>query len=477
MGKIRLFKTERMRKIKLAGSSNMTAAVFLVLALAVIITLLSNRHYLRWDMTFTGEHSLSEKTLQVLKTIDAPVTIKAFVQEELQGADQVKRLLGAYTYAAPKITYEIIDPERNPGMAVRYNVKSSNTLVLEGYKQIQVVKLADEENITNGLIRLVKSIPEKVYWITGHGEKAFKGGEPESLTALQESFAAQNYEFQDLFLMQKEIPEEASLVVVAAPEKRFFPEEVEALKKYLDKGGSLLIFLEPFVDGGLKEFLNSYGIETSGDIVVDKMSRVMGGDYLIPMVANYGAHEITKDFRLTSFFPLARSIEVGSEKKKGITVTGLAFTSPESWAETDRIALDQGRVAYDGRDRLGPLSLAVVAELEPPVEKPSDGKESQKDDLSSHKITGRGKMVVFGDVHFATNKYISVSGNNDFIVNSINFLVGRGDLITITKKPKPTDTLMLSKNQGLMLFMVPVVFVPLFVLLLGIAVWHKRRSR
>jgi hypothetical protein len=108
MGKIRLFKTERMRKIKLAGSSNLTAAVFLVLALTVIITLLSNRHYLRWDMTLTGEHSLSEKTLQVLKTIEDPVTIKAFVQEELQGADQLKRLLGAYTYASPKITYEII---------------------------------------------------------------------------------------------------------------------------------------------------------------------------------------------------------------------------------------------------------------------------------------------------------------------------------------------------------------------------------
>ena len=469
MGKTHPFKRARTSKIPLAGSSNMTAAVLLVLALAVIVTLLCDRHYFRWDMTLAGENSLSEKTLQVLKTVDVPVTIKAFVQDELQGADRLKRLLGAYTYAAPKITYEIIDPERNPGMAVKYNIKSLNTLVLEGYKRSQTVKLADEQNITNGLIRLLKSDLEKVYWITGHGEKPFKGGEPESLAALQESFAAQNYEFQDLYLTQKQVPEDASLLVVAAPEKRFFPEEVEALKNYLDKGGSLLLFLEPFVDGGLKEFLHSYGIETSGDIVVDKMSRVMGGDYLIPMVANYGVHEITKDFRLTSFFPLARSIEVGAEKKKGITLTGLAFTSPESWAETDRIALDQGKVAYDNKDRLGPLCLAVVADLEPPVEAPADP--------SSHRITGKGKMIVFGDVHFATDKYLSVSGNNDFIVNAVNYLAGRGDLIAIQKEPKPTDTLALSKNQGLMLFMVPVVFIPFFVLLLGIAVWHRRRSR
>jgi hypothetical protein len=165
--------------------------------------------------------------------------------------------------------------------------------------------------------------------------------------------------------MQKEIPEDASLVVVAAPEKRFSLRRWKPSRSISTrrKPSHLSRTFRGWRAQGVPE---SYGIQTSGDIVVDKMSRVMGGDYLIPMVANYGVHEITKDFRLTSFFPLARSIEAGSEKKKGVTVTVLAFTSPESWAETDRIALDQGRVALDNRDRSGPLSLAVVAELEPP---------------------------------------------------------------------------------------------------------------
>jgi ABC-type uncharacterized transport system involved in gliding motility auxiliary subunit len=474
MGKLRLFK-QGLGESRLAGSSNMTAAILLVLVLAVVITLISNRHYLRWDLTSTGEHSLSEKTLQVLKTIHEPVKIKAFVQEEQEAADPVKRLLAAYAYAAPNISYELIDPERNPGMATRYRITSLNTLVLEGYKRSQTVKMPDEENLTNGLIRLTKSQTEKVFWIIGHGEKTFKGGDPESLSSLQESMASQNYEFQDLNLMQKDIPDDASLVVVAAPEKRFFPEEVESLRKYLDKGGNLLIFLEPFVDGGLKDFLKDYGIITSGDIVVDKMSRVMGGDYLIPMVAHYGVHEITKNFRLTCFFPLARSVEVAPERKKGITVTSLAFTSTESWAETDRAALNQGKVAFDERDRRGPISLAVIAELEPLKEKGGDKKEDQKE--NPHEITGKGKMVVFGDVDFVTNKYIAVSGNNDFITNTLNYLVGREDLITIKKKPRPVDTLMLSRNQGLMLFVIPVVCVPLVVLLLGVAVWYWRRSR
>jgi ABC-type uncharacterized transport system involved in gliding motility auxiliary subunit len=474
MGKLRFFR-EGMGKFKLAGSSNMTAAILLVLVLAVVITLISNRHYLRWDLTSTGEHSLSEKTIQVLKTIKQPVKIKAFVQEVPEGSDPVRRLLSAYAYASPNITYEMIDPERNPGMTTRYKITSLNTLILEGYKRSQTVKIPDEENLTNGLIRLIKSKTEKVYWITGHGEMTFEGGDPESLSALQESLANQNCEFQNLNLMQKDIPHDAALVVVAAPEKRFFPEEVESLRKYLNKGGSLLIFLEPFLDGGLKDFLKDYGIITTGDIVVDKMSRVMGGDYLIPMVANYGVHEITKNFRLTSFFPTARSVEVAPERKEGITLTNLAFTSTESWAETDRAALEQGIVAFDDRDRRGPISLAVIAELEPPIEKAGEKKEGEKED--PHKITGKGKMVVFGDVHFATNKFITVSGNNDFITNTLNYLVGREDLISIKKKPKPIDTLMLSRDQGLMLFVVPVVIIPLFVLLLGISVWYRRRSR
>ncbi|HUU81114.1 MAG TPA: hypothetical protein VMW90_06675, partial [Acidobacteriota bacterium] len=57
------------KKLGLISSSHMTAAILLVLVLIVIITLLSERHYFRWDLTSLSEHTLSEKTLQVLKSI------------------------------------------------------------------------------------------------------------------------------------------------------------------------------------------------------------------------------------------------------------------------------------------------------------------------------------------------------------------------------------------------------------------------
>jgi len=465
-------KTNRtMTLFRLKASSNMTVAILLILVLAVAVTLLSDRHYFRWDVTASGEHTLSDKTLQALKTIQEPVKAIAFVKEPSEEASNVKKLLASYEYHLKGLSFEMVDPDRNPALTRQYDIKALNTVILEGFGQSQTVKTPDEESLTNALVRLSKGRTEKVYWVMGHGERPFKSTAQESLASIHQNLSNQNYEFEELTLAQKDIPSDAALVVVAAPEKNLFPEEVASLKRFLNKGGSLLIFLEPYQDGGLKEFLREYGVVMSSDMVVDKMSRVMGGDFLLPMIVTYGNHEITKNFRLLSFFSLARSVEVDKGvKKKGLTLTNLALTSQESWSETDRDALNQGKARLDAEDRQGPLSLAVIVELDPKEAKGEEGKEEDK-------ITGEGKLAVFGDADFASNKFVSLAGNSELMINTMNYLVGRKDLITIPEKERPADHLMLSRNQGLMLFWIPVVVIPLLVIVLGVAVWRKRRSR
>jgi len=465
-------KTNRTRTLlRLKASSNMTAAILLILVLAVAITLLSDRHYFRWDLTASGEHTLSDKTLQALKTIQEPVKVLAFVKEPSEEASNVKKLLAAYEYHLKGLSFEMVDPDRNPALTKQYNIQALNTVILEGFGRSQTVKTPDEESLTNALVRLSKSRTEKVYWVMGHGERPFKSTAPESLASIHQNLSNQNFEFVELTLAQKDIPSDAALAVVAAPEKNLFPEEVASLKRFLNQGGSLLVFLEPYKDGGLKEFLREYGVVMSSDVVVDKMSRVMGGDFLLPMIVSYGDHEITRNFRLLSFFSMARSVELDKDvKKKGLTLTNLALTSQESWAETDRDALNQGKARLDGEDRQGPLSLAVIVELNPNEAKGEEGKEKDK-------ITGEGKLAVFGDADFASNKFVSLAGNSELMINTMNYLVGRKDLITIPEKERPADHLMLTRNQGLMLFWIPVVVIPLLVIVLGVVVWRKRRSR
>ena len=464
--------TRKMTLFRLKASSNMTAAILLILVSAIVITLLSDRHYFRWDLTAYKEHTLSEKTLQALKTLKEPIAAKAFVKEPSEEASHLKKLLAAYAYHRKDLSFEFIDPDRNPSLTRQYGIQELNTVILEGYGRSQTVKRPDEEALTNGLIRLSKSRTEKVYWVVGHGERPFQSTDPESLATIHQNLSNQNVEFEQWNLAQKDIPSDAAMLVVAAPEKAFFPEEVASLKRFFNKGGSLLVFLEPYQDGGLKDFLKEYGLVISSDMVVDKMSRVMGGDFLLPMIVTYGEHEITRNFRLLSFFSLARSVEVDKNvKKKGLTLTNLAMTSPESWSEMDREALHKGSARLEEADRQGPLSLAVIVELAPPPE--AQGDENKDEDG----ITGQGKMVVFGDVDFASNKFVTLAGNKDLLTNTIHYLVGQKDLITIVKKQKPAEHLMLTRNQGLLLFWVPVVLIPLLVIVLGVLVWRKRRSR
>ena len=90
--------TQNTTFFRLKASSNMTVAILLILVVAVVVTLLSNRHYFRWDLTAVGEHTLSDQTLQALKTIEQPITAKAFVKEPSEEASSVKKLLAAYQY-------------------------------------------------------------------------------------------------------------------------------------------------------------------------------------------------------------------------------------------------------------------------------------------------------------------------------------------------------------------------------------------
>jgi ABC-type uncharacterized transport system involved in gliding motility auxiliary subunit len=463
--------SQQMSFFRLKASSNMTVAILLILVLAVVITLLSDRHYFRWDLTASGEHTLSDQTLQALKTIREPIKAIAFVKEPSEEASNLKKLLASYQYQLKGMSLEYVDPDRDPALTRQYDIQTLNTVILEGFGRTQTVKTPDEENLTNALVRLSKGTTEKVYWVIGHGERPFNSTAPESLATIQKNLSRQSYQFEELNLAQKEIPSDAALVVVAAPEKDLFPEEVASLKRFLNKGGSLLVFLEPYQDGGLKDFLREYGIVITADVVVDKMSRVMGGDFLLPMIVTYGDHEITRNFRLLSFFSVARSVEIDKGvKKKGLTLTNLALTSQESWSEMDREALKQGKARLDPEDRQGPISLAVIAELDP---KEAKGDEDKGED----KITGEGKLVVFGDADFVSNKFVSLAGNSELITNTINYLVGRKDLITIPEKQRPADQLMLSRNQGLLLFWIPVVVIPLMIIVFGVAVWRKRRSR
>ncbi len=476
--------SSRTKRVWTYGSSAVLSTLSL-LGILAFLALIAERHPWRVDLTESGAFTLSEQTRTILNALDQPITIKAFYATAAPEQTKATDLLETYRYASPKIQYEFIDPDREPDVAKRYEVRSYGTLVLEGYGKKQAIPNADEEGLTNALLKLTRNEPKKLYFLAGHGERSLEMSDKEGYSSVREALVKENYTTADLNLLQKaEIPADAALVVVAGPQKPLFPQEIATLKAFLDDGGKLMVFLDPYHDGGLTQFLKDYGVELGDDIVIDKLSRVFGGSYLMPVVMEYGAHRITENFELATFYPEARSVSPAKEPPPGIVLEALASTSENAWAEKDQEMLKQGEAAFDEKaDTVGPISLAVLAEIaRRPKEAAGPGTTAGKDGQVDSKEPNEPQanpafLLVVGDSDFAANTYFGLSGNQDLLLNMVNFLAEEKNLISIKSQEKLNQPMLMTQTQAWTIFLVVLVLVPLLVVASGLVVYRARRAQ
>ena len=240
---------------------------------------------------------------------------------------------------------------------------------------------------------------------------------------------------QELVLArQAEVPADAAVVIVAGPRQELLENEMQSLEAFLGRGGRLLLLLDPDTARGFMPFVQHYGLELSEDVIIETnpLGRLVGGDYLVPVVMSYEPHAITKDFGNTmSIFPVVRSVQVSKDLPEGITAQALASTSPESWAETDMQGLKEGRSAFDeGTDRRGPVSLAAVANIAPKhADEPARPQTAMRRKSRENPVGGR--LVVFGDSEFANNNFFASPGNGNLFLNTVSWLAEEEDLIAI----------------------------------------------
>jgi len=444
----------------------MVAVFFVVLGL---IAVMSIKYKLRWDLTAAGRYTLSDQTQKLLKSLKKDVTATAFYRSDERTKQQMEDLMEEYSTYSPKFKYQFIDPDKRPGLASKYGVTSYRTTLIQSEGKQEVVGFESEEKLTNAILKVTRGKVKTVYFLKGHGENNITDFQNSGYKAVREAVEKENYQVKELLLLETlTLPEDASVLVISGPKKDLLPEELNRIKDYIDSGGKVLFMIDPFTVPDTVSFLKRYGFNIGDDIIIDKLSQVFGANYLTPVVAQYDKeHPITKDFDLATFFPLARSVAVEKDLSKGIYP--LAMTGEQSWAETDKKALEQGKAEYNGdKDKKGPVSIASVVTVEAKVE------EQQKDNANRKRYA---KIVVIGDSDFVNNTNINLAGNKDLFLNSVNWLAEEADLITIRKKEISSTPLLLTKAQGRLMFWLPVIIMPSIVLIAGIFILNRRRIK
>lgn len=464
-GSVKAFLGERSTKY---GAS---AAVYSLLFLGILIVLnyLSAQHHHRFDLTEANVYSLSPQSENVLQQLDKKLEIDAFVQ---LGADpQLRQLLESYSYDSDKVTTRIIDPDQRPDLAERFEITSIPTIVLRYGKQTNLINRTSEESLTNGIIKISRPEKKTVYFVQGHGEPDIddvqdSGGYGQLKTSLEN----EGYEVATIVLTPgSSVPERADLLIVAGAQRSLLTHEVQLIDAYLKGSGAGLFMLDPRATPELGTYLAQWGISVGQDIVVDTQLQLLRGRTftLTPLAQSYGEHAITSDLggrgsaALTTY-GISRSVETTGEAVKGIELTNLVMTGPSAWAETDlKEVFEKQTVRLDDHDRKGPISLAAAAAAD--LAEIDETKE------------GTARIVTFGNANFANNQFIGQYFNRDLLLNTVGWLVGEEELISIRPRTIRSSRVELTSNQGTTVFYMSVLILPELLLIAGLAALWRRR--
>jgi ABC-type uncharacterized transport system involved in gliding motility auxiliary subunit len=469
------------RSTKYAG--NYVISVVLVIAIVFGVNYIGQKHTKRFDMTASGRFTLAPQTIQVLDSLDQKVDIKAF----FPGGDSapLRELLVEYRTESGQIEFEFIDPDRQPDVARQYDVSSYGVLpnpftgtqikygtviVSYGDRTEKIEKRSEEveeEDLTNAIIKTTRTEAKKIYFVQGHGEKDPTASDnAEGYSAAREALEDEGYVVDTLVLAAEgSVPDDAKVLIMAGPELAPFPEELEFINDFLNKGGGgLLLLVDPSPAPSFDSLLKDWGIQADDDLVLDVggAGRLMGTGPTMPLVIDYETHAITNRFDAMTFFPFTRSIRPSDEVPDNVSVEPLFNSSDNSWGETN---FDNPEAEYNPEQDLeGPLSLAVAASKE--IEPSSD----EEPGINS-------RMVVAGTSNFSINAYFPQQGNGNLFLNMVSWLAQEEDLISIRPKPQDDRRMLLSQSQLTMIMLLSIVILPGIALVAGIAVVVNRRRR
>ncbi len=437
--------------------ANTAVLTLAVVGILVLVNFLGFRHAERWDWTPEHLYTLSDETKKVLGGLKEDVHVIRF--DKVSGRDALADTMAEYRKASQRITYQVVDPQERPDIARQYEVRRMGDIVVTSGTRTEHLKDSDEQSLTSAILKVTQARQKSVCFVTGHGERSLTGTDGEGYSGVQKELERENYTVKPINLVEaKQVPVACDVVVVAGPKNGYFPEETDALEKYLEAGGKVLVMEDPGTDPKLDALFASWNISVAKDLALDVSGagQLFGLGAAVPVVTHYGSSPITDalESRMT-FFPLARTVGAADKKNYQKPVTELLLTSNRSFAKNNWDEKQKELKFDQGKDQPGPLTLGVSEER----------KEGSK----------TARLVVIGNSAFAANAFLTLQSNGDLFDNSVNWLAQDENLISIRPKSPTNRRLTLTLAQERLFYWFSIAMVPGIVFVTGVILWWKRR--
>ncbi|MDD3411797.1 MAG: GldG family protein [Eubacteriales bacterium] len=432
----------------------------------------------KFDTTAQQLYTFSEQTNELVSGLTQDVKLYLIAQSGGEDATTVETL-NRYKALSDRITVQTVDPVVSPKFTASYTsatVEDGSVIVVSDLRSKVVsysdiyqydyssyyyngsydVSFAGESELTSAIDYVTSDDLPVLYQLQGHGETALSG---DLLTAVQKD----NLTVQELSLLSMEaVPDDADCLLIYAPTADLGSEEAAKVISYLEKGGRLLLITD-YSDTEMPNLLsvmNSYGVTTSGGVVVEgDMNRCLRGytHYLLPTI---DAHDITSPLAESNLYvlmPIAHGITQLDSYRSTLSISSLLTTSASSYSKFNAYQATSLNKASGDTD--GPFDLGVA--------------------ISETVESGETRVVWFSTSQFLTDDVNQMVGgaNQDLFLNSLGWMCERENSISIRAKSLSQDYLTVPSGDATLWSALIAVVLPLAVLAIGIVVCVRRRKQ
>ena len=470
------------KRLKYGGMSIIVTILFLagVVLLNMLAGLLSDRFYLKADLTAGNLFEISDDTAKILKDINEPVTLTVLSTEtdyqNTTGLVIIREILQKYAALSDgDITVRYIDPTLNPALPEQYSLVTfgMRDIIVEserrytavicdelfqfgydyqtGYQYISAVQA--EQKLTNALLYVLSEVSAKAAILTGHNEYGSQTFE----AFLKDS----NYQVEEADLRTADMPDDATLAIIIAPEGDYTAAEIEKIDAFLASGGNV-IWLE--YEGGqykpnLKGYFLEWGVYIEPSVIFEPdRSEPLYPHIIYPLIAVHEATALIDQSGSMGYFaPVINPFTRIFETKGSRATYPLLTTTAQSYARLYEDLETSTSFEREPGDISGPFDVGVLC-----VETTYDSQGAAR--RSMVLATGVSPIDYFDNTNL----------NAKFFTGVLSYMSPASEMVYVPARDIIPGSMQVLAGQSTVLFWI-LMSIPLLILALGIVVWRRRR--
>ncbi|TYQ15337.1 UNVERIFIED_CONTAM: ABC-type uncharacterized transport system involved in gliding motility auxiliary subunit [Acetivibrio alkalicellulosi] len=461
---------------------NTVALVMMIVVIVIVIfvNMIGEQLNVIFDMTDDKMFSIGSQTKTILSRLENDVDVIFLADENrIKSASEtgfwVWNILEKYG-EYPKVNVRYVDPDLNPGIITELDPDESlsirkENIIVRSEGRIRRLTVSDvamrgtggtinflgEQAITSAIINVTTGKMPVVYFLEGQRQRDLN----DEYRILRSVLESNNFLVRRVNLaLDGQIPDDAEILFVAAPKTDLSASDRDKLEDYLLGGGNAIFLFDSMsTDRRLTNFeylLAKYDLSLNYDRIKETHPSRHLAERPYDILPDLIESQIFSELNLSDFnlpMPESRSIKLLRNDPEGVNVVPLLTASMHAQREP------LGTVESEEDLTGGPIDIAVAVEY--------DGEENSK-------------ILVIGNGYFLTDmsieEYYPLSQNGiAFIMSMIGWMYQESSDVFIMPKTNFYDTVTVSGSSARIILIFVIFGVPLFIMVLGITIWLRRR--